>query len=209
MARPQRVGVVPTDKAPVAPENGKGGLHKRNGRPSKYNPKFCGEIVEWTKEGNSLLGFALSIGVTRETLGIWAEAHPEFFEAKKEALAQSELWWSDDLGKRIANGEGPIVLKTRKIDRKTVPVVGLDGVVRMEVEEKITETYGARTGNTGAWVFNMINRFPENWRQRQEIAGPGGGAIPIKSKLDFSQLSDDELRKLKELEQAATKSTSD
>lgn len=35
--------------------------------------------------------------------------------------------------------------------------------------------------NATAFIFNMKNRFPDDWRDRtqQEISGPNGGAIPI------------------------------
>ncbi|MFC0282414.1 hypothetical protein ACFFJB_14740 [Camelimonas abortus] len=43
-------------------------------------------------------------------------------------------------------------------------------------------TFGLVPGfNATAFIFNMKNRFPDDWREKtqQEISGPNGGAIPI------------------------------
>ncbi len=86
--------------------------HRKVGRPTKYDPKFCEEIINFfkrepyeeypiittykdgtTKEEivrkpNSLPtfeGFAVSIGVHRETLLNWMDQNKEFFDAYKMA----------------------------------------------------------------------------------------------------------------------------
>jgi hypothetical protein len=82
------------------------------GRPSKYDPKFCDELIEYfdiephfetpvltrRKDGTevekvafiasdlpTLAGFAVKIGVDRDTLKEWAHVHPEFSAAIKKA----------------------------------------------------------------------------------------------------------------------------
>lgn len=82
------------------------------GRPSKYDPKYCEEIIEYfdiephfetpvtttykdgtTKEEIKLIpsdlptlaGFAVKIGVDRDTLKEWAKQHDEFSAAVKRA----------------------------------------------------------------------------------------------------------------------------
>lgn len=72
------------------------------GRPSKYDPKYCDELIEYFTKARSKLdwatgtrgllfptlqGFAANIGVHLETLTNWARANPEFFEARKRAEA--------------------------------------------------------------------------------------------------------------------------
>lgn len=82
----------------------------KGGRPSKYDPKYCEEIVAFFNrepsvplihDGEVMMHkgepimvacrlptfemFALSIGVHRETLRNWADANPEFFAAYKKA----------------------------------------------------------------------------------------------------------------------------
>jgi hypothetical protein len=90
------------------------------GRPTKYDPRYCQEIIDFftrnpyepmlidnigddgeiskvpalTKHGTPILipcqlptfeGFAIKIGVHRETLLNWVESNPDFFDAYKRA----------------------------------------------------------------------------------------------------------------------------
>ena len=86
------------------------------GRPTKYKPEYCDEIVEFftrkpfeplihndavvmDKNGNPVMtpcplptkeGFAIKIGVDPDTLGNWAKAHEKFFGAVKKAEARQK-----------------------------------------------------------------------------------------------------------------------
>jgi hypothetical protein len=102
----------------------------KTGRPTKYNSKYCEEIISFfnrkpfdvvkgvdeegkeivltDKSGNAVMqpcmlptfeGFAISIGVHRETLLNWMNEHKEFFDAyarakdhQKEILIQNGLF---------------------------------------------------------------------------------------------------------------------
>lgn len=63
------------------------------GRPTKYDPKYCDEIVEFMSDGSSLTGFAAHIMVTRETVYEWERKHPDFSDAIKVARQKSQEWW--------------------------------------------------------------------------------------------------------------------
>lgn len=75
-------------------------IKKPEGRPTDYNPNYCQMLLayfdvkpyEENKMGKleasdfkSLAGFAISIGVHRETLLNWSKQYPEFFDAYKRA----------------------------------------------------------------------------------------------------------------------------
>ena len=93
-------------------------LKKKVGRPSKYDPKYCQEIIDFFdidffeervvekkeelfRDGSSksifektlqvanplrfISQFARKIGISRSEINLWAEKHPEFSEALKEA----------------------------------------------------------------------------------------------------------------------------
>lgn len=76
------------------------------GRPTKYEPRFCDEVMADMAEGYSLTAFAGKIGVSRGTLNEWAEAHPEFSEAVSRAKAARLRKW-EALGLGVAaNGSG-------------------------------------------------------------------------------------------------------
>lgn len=58
------------------------------GRPSKYEERFCGELLEFMGLGFSLTAFAGEIGVARSTINEWMGEHPEFSEAVKIGQAK-------------------------------------------------------------------------------------------------------------------------
>lgn len=75
------------------------------GRPSKYDPAYCDEIVEHCQGGASITSYAASIGVCRDTISEWANSHPEFSGAVKRAKAAAAAWY-DTQARLAASGEG-------------------------------------------------------------------------------------------------------
>lgn len=65
----------------------------QTGRPSKYEERYCDEMVEFCKGGLSLTSFAAEIGVCRDTLSEWASKHPDFSASVKRAKAQCAAFW--------------------------------------------------------------------------------------------------------------------
>ena len=60
------------------------------GRPTKYKPEYCDELIEFMGDylsPCSFDSFAGKIGINQDTLYEWAKVHKEFSEAKK--LAES------------------------------------------------------------------------------------------------------------------------
>ena len=53
------------------------------GRPTKYKPEYCEELVEFMAQGYPYECFAATIGVGRSTLYDWEKEHQEFSDAKK------------------------------------------------------------------------------------------------------------------------------
>lgn len=62
-------------------------------RPTKYDPSFCEEVIEFLKDGYSLTAFAGSIGVCRATVHNWMNEQPAFLDAVKKGQAAATLWW--------------------------------------------------------------------------------------------------------------------
>ena len=108
------------------------------GRPSKYDPAFCDQIIEHMREGASALSFAAEIGVSRATLNVWAEAHPEFLEALNAGKAACGAWWEKQ-GRAVAmsgggNGQATMITFGLKnmgrddwADRHSTELTGPDG----------------------------------------------------------------------------------
>jgi hypothetical protein len=81
-----------------------GGKHP-GGRPSKYEPEYCDLVVEHLSGGASLTSFAAEISVSRATINVWMDAHPEFLEATKIAKAKCAAWW-EQVNRDNAQGGG-------------------------------------------------------------------------------------------------------
>lgn len=76
------------------------------GRPSKYDPAFCEQLVEHMKDGASVTSFAAQIDVCRATINVWAEQHPEFLEALSRGKAKCAAWWEKIGRKSAESGTG-------------------------------------------------------------------------------------------------------
>lgn len=79
---------------------------RRIGRPSKYDPKLCKDLMEFMMEGLSFEAFAGKVGVHIDTLYEWTYNHPEFSEAKKRGYALSLEFW-EKLGRNATYGRIP------------------------------------------------------------------------------------------------------
>jgi hypothetical protein len=67
------------------------------GRPSKYSPHYCDEVIECMGRGLSLTAFAGTIGVAKDTVYEWCVHHPEFSDAVKIAKAKRLLFLENGL----------------------------------------------------------------------------------------------------------------
>lgn len=65
----------------------------KTGRPTKYDPKYCEELINHMARGLSYESFAGFICVAISTIYKWEKEHPEFSEAKKEGQARSMYSW--------------------------------------------------------------------------------------------------------------------
>jgi hypothetical protein len=63
------------------------------GQPTKYDPKYCEDLLLHMKEGYSFESFAGTIGTCRRTLYNWADEHPEFLHAKNAGFEASLKWY--------------------------------------------------------------------------------------------------------------------
>jgi len=106
------------------------------GRPSKYDPTFCDEIINFMEAGYSVTAFAGHKRVARSTIYKWVDEHPEFSDALEAAQAVAALWWENRLRDCAERGEGNATasifgLKNRAAadwrDRQHLEHTGKDG----------------------------------------------------------------------------------
>ena len=77
------------------------------GRPSKFSPAYCNEVITHMADGASLTSFAAEIGVARSTINEWMAEHPEFSEACARAKAKCAAWWEAKARTIVVSGGGP------------------------------------------------------------------------------------------------------
>ena len=75
------------------------------GRPTKYDPAFCDEVIELGKQGKSQVQIACALDVDPATLRNWTEAHPEFLLALTRAKAHEQDWWETKGQEAVDKGE--------------------------------------------------------------------------------------------------------
>jgi transposase-like protein len=63
------------------------------GRPSKYKPEYCEEVIALGKEGKSPVQMCAHFDISRQTLDNWAAEHSEFLEALTRAKTHCQAWW--------------------------------------------------------------------------------------------------------------------
>jgi len=73
---------------------------------TSYRSAYCDEVVDFLKDGYSLAAFAGHIGISRSTLYMWIDNHPDFAEAVKRAQARSALWWERRILDFAKTGQG-------------------------------------------------------------------------------------------------------
>ena len=65
------------------------------GRPSKYDPKFCDEVIALGKIGKSVEAIGAILGVGTKTLYNWRDQHEDFLHALDMAKEFELQWWED------------------------------------------------------------------------------------------------------------------
>jgi transposase len=65
------------------------------GRPSKYDPKFCDEVIALGRIGKSVEAIGAILGVGTKTLYNWRDENPEFLHALDMAKEFELQWWED------------------------------------------------------------------------------------------------------------------
>jgi len=65
------------------------------GRPTKYDPKYCDDVLNWGALGKSRTWMAAAIGVDRDTIDNWAGKFPDFFGALSRAKDLEQAFWED------------------------------------------------------------------------------------------------------------------
>ena len=63
------------------------------GRPSKYDPEMCQQVIDAMGKGLSKEAAAAECGISHDTFFRWIKEKPEFSDAVKEGEHLSRLFW--------------------------------------------------------------------------------------------------------------------
>ena len=63
------------------------------GRPTKYDPAFCEQVVELGRIGKSIEQIAANLGVSTRVLFDWRDKHEDFLHALEYAKELELDWW--------------------------------------------------------------------------------------------------------------------
>jgi hypothetical protein len=120
-------------------------------RPSDYNPEFCEQVIELGKQGMSKAEIASELGVAKQTLYNWMDAHPEFMDAVKEATAFAQAWW-EKAGRTAVFGGSPGF-------NSTAYIFTMKNMFGDDWRDKVTQEH---TGPDGSPIqFNTVYELPK------------------------------------------------
>lgn len=105
------------------------------GRPSKYDPDFCNQVILDAELGFSLSAFAGGIRVDRDTITEWRRVHPEFDQACKVAKLVRARFLETGIMKEDIPGPAMNARKFALVncaeddwrEKQTVELTGADG----------------------------------------------------------------------------------
>ena len=118
------------------------------GRPSKYSPAYCEEVITFCDQGYSLTAFAGEIGVARSTINEWIEQFPAFSEAVNRAKAKRARWWEGQARNVAAEGgQG---------GRATMVIFGLKNHAPEDFRDKTEHELSGKDGAPLVPVLNVV-----------------------------------------------------
>jgi hypothetical protein len=63
------------------------------GRPTSYRPEYCDRVIEFGRQGKSVVQMACALGKSKDSLYEWAKVHPEFSDAFTRARDLAQAWF--------------------------------------------------------------------------------------------------------------------
>lgn len=141
--------------------------NNKGGRPTEYKPEYCDVVIEKMAKGWSKTACAGFIGISRQTLYDWEKANAEFLDAIQIGESLSRVFWE---GLSISHFTGiPSDAELKYWDElcQRYP----DPEDRPELRAKEFSAHN--------WKFNMMNRFPDEWRDRKDVSLTGADGGPV------------------------------
>jgi hypothetical protein len=117
--------------------------------PSKYKPEFNKIALDLMEQGASPVEVCAELNIHRDTLYDWINPeserfNQEFSDTIKTGKLKCQAWW-EKIGRKYLIDESEVNVQTGTNKSKRL--------------------------NTAAWIFNMKNRFSDDWSDthKQEV----------------------------------------
>lgn len=124
------------DKPVEAVETALEPIKRPMGRPTKYQPEYCEEIIKLGKLGKSIAQMASHFDVDKASIYDWAEKHKDFSTALARARAHSQTWWENEAQKHLKTRDFNAQLWLKSVasrfrddytDRQQTEITGANG----------------------------------------------------------------------------------
>lgn len=135
------------------------------------------QLEAWARNGLTDKQIAHNIGITEQTLNIWKNKFPSFFESLKKGKEVVDIQVENALLKRALGYTYKETTSERRLNENTGEY---EMVTTKEVVKEITP-------DTTAQIFWLKNRKPDKWRDKKDI-DVGGSVHSV-----ISSMTDDEL----------------
>jgi hypothetical protein len=148
-------------------------MAKREGRPTKYDPKFARQAAKLCEFGATDMEIADCLGVNVSTIYRWRNTHPDFCEAVRAGKDHSD--------ERVERAFYQRAVGYTFESEKVFQFQG--AIVRADTREHVPPDPGA--------AFNWLkNRRGEKWREKSELTGANGTSlIPEQTDTDLARLT--------------------
>lgn len=137
-------------------------MAKKVGRKSKYNKSFIQQARKLTFLGATNKDLAEFFDVGETTIKRWREAHPEFEKAILEGKEEADSKVERSLYERATGYSHP----------ETKVFCQNGEVTQVEITKHLPP-------DPTSMIFWLKNRKPDDWRDKREIGGDGGGPLVV------------------------------
>lgn len=124
------------------------------GRPSKYRPEYCKQVIEWGKQGYSREHIACELDVSWNTLLSWMEAHEDFLEAL-ETAKMHEMVFFERLGSQY-------IVERPQGDRLNTAIWGRSLAARFPQKYRENTKVEVTGKNDGAIQVDVVHDFAQD-----------------------------------------------
>lgn len=166
-------------------------------------------LVEgWARDGLTEIQIAHNLGISKATFEKYKKEHSDFLYSLKKGKEVIDFEVENALLKRALGYDYTEVTQERIIQKDEYGKVITDihgfPIYKMVVTKTVKKEVAP---DTTAQIFWLKNRKPKEWRDKRDVEHSGEVVQNINTKMDLSNLSDEELNTLEKIIGKSTSNT--